>query len=121
MKPGIKLYIQTEDGEGFFGDGRFRLLKKIDESGSIRQASRELSRGYRKAWEDIRRLEEKIGRQVVIRNRGGCGGGSAELTEFGRKMVKAWERYRDEVCRGAENSYRNHIEEIIEEAERDER
>ncbi|MBD3180192.1 MAG: hypothetical protein GF417_11705 [Candidatus Latescibacteria bacterium] len=45
MKPGIKLFVQTENGEGFFGDGRFRLLKKIDESGSIRQASRELDRG----------------------------------------------------------------------------
>ncbi|MFO7914996.1 MAG: LysR family transcriptional regulator [Candidatus Krumholzibacteriales bacterium] len=113
MKPGIKLYIQTEEGEGLFGDGKFRLLRMIDESGSIRQASRELSRGYRKAWEDIRRLEEKIGRQVVKRSRGGCGGGSAELTEFGKRMVRAWERYRNEVCRGAENSFRNHIESII--------
>lgn len=118
MKPGIKLFLETENGEGLFGDGRFLLLRKIDESGSIRQASRELSRGYRKAWEDINRVEEKMGRKLVIRSRGGSGGGSARLTDFGRRMVEAWEQYRREVCREAEDSYRNHIEEIIEEVEK---
>jgi molybdate transport repressor ModE-like protein len=118
MKPGIKLFVQTEDGEGFFGDGRFRLLKKIDESGSIRQASRELDRGYRKAWEDIKKLEERIGRRVVIRNRGGCGGGSARLTEFGRRMVEAWEKYRREVVREAEDYYSNLMEDILKEEEK---
>jgi molybdate transport system regulatory protein len=115
MKPGVKLFLQTEEGEGLFGDGRFRLLRKIDETGSIRQASRDLSRGYRKAWEDINRLEEKIGRKVVTRSRGGSGGGSARLTDFGRRMIEAWERYRKEVCSEAEISYRSHVEKIIEE------
>jgi len=117
MKPGIKLFIETENGEGFLGDGRFRLLRKIDETGSIRQASRELSRGYRKAWGDINRLEKRLGRKVVIRSRGGCGGGSARLTDFGREMLQAWERYRREVYREAEDLYRSHMEEIIEEGE----
>jgi molybdate transport system regulatory protein len=119
MIPGVKLFIQTEEGEGFFGDGRFLLLRKIAESGSIRQAARELSRGYRKAWEDIRKLEARAGRQVVARHRGGPDGGSAQLTDFGRRIVAAWEKYRREVRREAEDSFRTHMKELIEEVEKE--
>ncbi|MBD3180191.1 MAG: hypothetical protein GF417_11700 [Candidatus Latescibacteria bacterium] len=55
---------------------------------------------------------------MVIRNRGGCGGGSARLSEFGRRMVEAWEKYRREVVREAEDYYSNLMEDILKEEEK---
>jgi molybdate transport system regulatory protein len=69
IEPGIRLFLLNEEGEGLFGDGRFKLLKEVRDRGSIVKAAESLGRGYRKAWEDIRRVEEGFGREIVIKSR----------------------------------------------------
>ncbi len=61
MEPGVKLYINTDERDGLFGDGKYLLLKSISELGSLRKASIKLDWGYRKAWEDILRTVEVLG------------------------------------------------------------
>ncbi|MHC4096735.1 MAG: hypothetical protein ACYSU3_11845 [Planctomycetota bacterium] len=39
LRTKFKLWLSTEDAEGVFGDGKWRLLKKIDAKGSLRAAS----------------------------------------------------------------------------------
>ncbi len=112
MKPGVKLYIESDSREGFFGDGRCRLLEAVAETGSILKAAQALGRGYRKAWSDIKDIEDKMGRKVVEKSRGGSEGGYTRLTVFGERFVKAWKEYRKEIVTSVEDSFERHLKGI---------
>ena len=114
MRPRAKLYLYDTEAGGVFGDGRWRLLAAVHELGSIREAARALGRGYRKAWGDIKRAEEALGRRLVRKSRGGPSGGSTELTDLGRELLRAWERYRDDVSSSMGEAFERHLERIVE-------
>ena len=113
MEPHAKLYLQSAEDRGLFGDGKWRLLVAIKEHGSIREAARVLGRGYRKAWGDIKSAEESFGRAIVEKKRGGAEGGATELTEFGLRLVEAWEKYRGKVRSCIGEAFEEHLKPII--------
>lgn len=91
IKPRLKLWFVDDKGEYVFGLGTMRLLAAIDRLGSINAASRELTMSYRYALERITTVEERLGRSLVERTRGGKDGGGAKLTAFGRTISKEYE------------------------------
>ena len=117
VKPGIRLYLSDDRSEGMFGDGKWRLLKSIDEEGSIRKAAEKLGRGYRKAWGDIKRTENALGRKIVRKMRGGSAGGSTELTEFGRELLSGWQKYREAVMKGMDGAFEQYLSGLLERSE----
>lgn len=120
MESHAKLFIFSSETEGFFGDGKWRLLVAVREHGSIQEAARRLGRGYRKAWGDIKRAEEGFGRKIVRKTRGGPSGGRTELTEFGNRLLDAWARYRDEVRSCMSDAFSRHLENLIVETNEEE-
>jgi molybdate transport system regulatory protein len=117
VRPGVKLYLSGGGSEGMFGDGKWRLLATIAEEGSIRKAAERLGRGYRKAWGDIKRTENALGRRIVRKTRGGPSGGTTELTEFGRELLACWRSYRDEMNRGMEDAFEKHLSDLLKRSE----
>ena len=85
------------DGEKFFGPGRVKLLKLIEETGSIAKASRRMGMSYKKAWVMIDDMNSKVSDPFVIAKKGGQKGGGTELTEPGRKVVKAFDRLSQKI------------------------
>ncbi|WDF77207.1 LysR family transcriptional regulator [Mucilaginibacter sp. KACC 22773] len=81
-----KLYIEV-NGERVIGPGRVELLERIKESGSIRQAAMQMNMSYRQAWQFIDHMNTNMGDPVVISVRGGKGGGKAEVTPKGLKVI----------------------------------
>lgn len=114
VKPGVKLYLSDGESDGMFGDGKWRLLKTIEEEGSIRKAAEKLGRGYRKAWGDINRTEQAIGRKLVKKTRGGPAGGTTELTEFGRELLGGWQKYRAAVLKGMDGAFEEYLAGLLE-------
>ncbi len=89
----VKLWMVNEKGEAVFGDGLARLLEEIIEHHSMLEAAEHLGMSYRYALHRITLAEERLGESLVTRLRGGArGGGSSEVTDFGRALVR---RYRD--------------------------
>jgi len=117
VRPGIRLYISDGQSEGMFGDGKWRLFMSIDEEGSIRKAAEKLGRGYRKAWGDIKRTENVLGRKLVRKTRGGPAGGTTELTEFGRELLAGWQRYREAVLKGMDDAFDTYLAGLLERSE----
>ncbi len=113
MEPHAKLYLLSDEDEGLFGDGKWRLLMAVREHGSIQEAARSLGRGYRKAWGDIRSVEEEFGRAIVKKKRGGSAGGATELTEFGVQLLDAWEKYRSEVRLRMNEAFEEYLKPIV--------
>lgn len=68
---------------------KFSLLKAIQESDSIKHASKECGVSYRKAWDNIRESENALGFKLVETHRGGPEGGRTILTKDGNRLVEA--------------------------------
>ena len=109
----FKLWLSTRDIEGVFGDGKWRLLKAIESTGSLTSASESLRISYRKAWGDLKKAQEALNVALVKKQRGGILGGQTTLTEQGKKWVKAYTRFRDETEKAVEKAYKKHIKALL--------
>ena len=90
MKAIAKLRITDDDGNNIFCSGAEELFMLIDETGSVRHAAEKMGLSYSKAWKIISRIENATGRSAITRTKGGRGGGRAELTEDGRKLLSMY-------------------------------
>lgn len=113
MNPRAKLFVSKAGCDGVFGEGKWKLLAAVKEHGSISKAAAALGRSYRKAWGDIKRAEEAIGKPLVTRIRGGADGGQSVLTDFSERLLKAWEDYRRQAHASIKIAYSRHLEELL--------
>ena len=113
LRARFKLWLSTEDIEGVFGDGKWRLLKAIQSEGSLKAASKLLKISYRKAWGDLKKAEECLDINLLEKHRGGRMGGRSGLTIHGKKWVKAYAGFRRDIERAVEKTYKKHIEELV--------
>ena len=74
------------------GHGKIRLLELMDELGSIAAAARSMGMSYRRAWLLCDEVNRMFREPVIGTRLGGKGGGKAQLTPFGREVVRL---YRD--------------------------
>jgi len=86
-----KIWLEV-DGEPVFGQGREDLLRRIQETGSINAASKKMGIPYRKAWTYIDAMEKRLGFPLVIRRKGGAGGGESILSP---QAVAFLEKFHD--------------------------
>ncbi|MBS1526802.1 MAG: LysR family transcriptional regulator [Bacteroidetes bacterium] len=93
------LWLESGD-KRFFGPGPVELLERIAETGSIRQAAKEMQMSYKKAWELINNLNAHTTSPVVIPQTGGeKGGGSIvtpealELIQYHRELRKRFKAF----------------------------
>jgi molybdate transport system regulatory protein len=61
---------------------------------------------YVKALHLLNRLEDDLGRQILVRKRGGNDRGGTELTPFGRRYISEYNRLAEKVRTGAEREFR---------------
>jgi len=113
LRARFKLWLSTRDIEGVFGDGKWRLLKAIENTGSLTSASESLRISYRKAWGDLKKAQEAMNITLVEKKRGGILGGQTNLTEKGKKWVKAYTRFRDDTEKAVEKAYEKHIKALL--------
>src|SRR5687767_432417 len=84
------LWIES-NGERFFGPGPVELLERIDNTGSISQAAKQMHMSYKKAWEIISALNTQTIHPLVVTQTGGTSGGGSIITSEARQMI-AWHR-----------------------------
>lgn len=88
-------------GERRLGPGKITLLERIMETGSISAAGRRLGMSYRRAWLLVDAMNRMFSEPVVVTATGGHQGGGAEVSAFGRQLVKTYRaverRFADDV------------------------
>ena len=89
--PRMVLRIDFDDAR-YIGHGRIELLEHIAELGSIAKAAKAMGMSYRRAWYLAESINSTFSEPVVVRQHGGKGGGSAQLTASGVALVRD---YRD--------------------------
>ena len=93
MEPRSKLWIER-DGKIVLSDYRVRLLKLIDETGSLAEAASRMQLSYRRAWGKLKEIEANLGLRLVESAAGGAGGGGSTLTADGRRLIARYEDFR---------------------------
>ncbi len=85
-----RIWIES-DSNVLLGEGRVKLLKAIDKTGSLSKAAKTLNLSYKKAWHLIDSVNKTAKKPVTINSIGGKGGGGAELTDYGKSLINAFD------------------------------
>ncbi len=59
--------------------------------GSLSKAAKLLNLSYKKAWNLIDSVNKSAKKPVTINSIGGKGGGGAELTEYGKSLIRVFD------------------------------
>jgi molybdate transport system regulatory protein len=75
-----------------FGPGKAELLERIQKTGSISEAAKEMKMSYMRAWQLVKGMNKSWAEPLVTTARGGSKRGGTAVTETGLKVL---ELYRD--------------------------
>ena len=92
-----KMWLETIDGEGILGDGKWQILRTVDQEGSLTAACQKLGLTYRRTWGDLKKIEEQLGFPLLNKSRGGKEGGMSELSPQGQALVAAFDKFHKKV------------------------
>jgi len=87
LKVRFRIWLEKE-GKPIISEGKYRLLKEIEKTGSIKEAAQKLGLSYKRAHSQIRVMEERLGEELVERRRRK----GAVLTRTGKEILKEYER-----------------------------
>lgn len=99
-----KVWLEV-DGVPLLGEGRERLLTLIEETGSISAAARGMGITYRKAWGHLQAMEGKLGSPLVLRQKGGAGGGESLLTVEAVDLLSRFSRLRRDLTTAVDRKF----------------
>lgn len=105
MRPLTKVYLLDENGQRFFGDGPCRLLRLVEETGSLQKAAQEMGMAYTKAMKLLKQAEAAVGEPLTRRLIGGAGGGGSVLTQRGRELTEQYEQYKEACLQAGRRCY----------------
>ena len=84
--PGLTLRILGA-GNPAIGPGKAELIARIEATGSISAAARDMGMSYRRAWQLVEALNTSFSEPVVKTAIGGKRGGGASVTAFGLELA----------------------------------
>lgn len=91
--PHYKIWITDEVGNGILGDGKWKILKAVEEHGSLVAACKALGITYRRTWGDLQTISRQLGFPLLSTSRGGRDGGCSILSPQGKLLVGAFDRF----------------------------
>jgi molybdate transport system regulatory protein len=108
MKIIYKIWLENERGRAF-GEGPYRLLRGIQETGSLRKAAFAMGLAYKKARFLITGCERSLGFALTRRKIGGVTGGGSEVTAEAVELMRKHEKLRAEAERTLVEAYEKHF------------
>jgi molybdate transport repressor ModE-like protein len=89
LEPSYTVFLGI-GSRSIIGELEARMLRAIDQTGSLSLAARTLDLSYPFVWNTISRIERAVNQKIVARERGGQKGGRAELTNQGKDLLQAY-------------------------------
>lgn len=112
MKAVTKVTFLDDNGEKFFGEGPARLLRGVEEHGSLRAAAMSMEMAYTKALKLMKQAETALGYPLITRITGGKDGGGSILTPEGKRWLLKYEAYWDACVKSNQELYRQFFPKI---------
>ena len=98
---------------GLLYDSRLSmLLHLVEDTRSVREACSLMQMSYSTAWNMLNHVEDELGFPLVVRNRGGASGSGSVLTEKGKQLMDAYDRFFAHLSQEARQLYSKLFESI---------
>ena len=97
----------------FFDEKIAMLLSLVDETSSVRTACQRMQISYSTGWNIIRTMESQFSRTLIERSQGGAGGGQSRLTEDGRQLIEAFNRFSAALKQAANELFDSYFEDKL--------
>ena len=81
------------------GPGKVELLGRIQQTGSITEAARQMGMSYMRAWKLIQTMNQCFKEPVVVAVRGGQRRGGAGLTGVGSRVLRLYQKMERDSLR----------------------
>jgi molybdate transport system regulatory protein len=104
LAPRHKVWLKW-DGLFLMGPNYVRFLAAVGERGTIREGGQAVGWSYRTCLNRLRRMEEVLGRPVLVTSRGGKAGGGAALTAEAARLVRIFQRWEEDVDRLTQRAF----------------
>ena len=111
MRSVTRIVLVDEAGEKFFGEGPYRLLLAVEETGSLRMAAQSMDMAYSKAMKILKRGEAALGFPLTNRTAGGVSGGGSRLTPQGKEWIARYAAYRNACMEANASLFRQFLPE----------
>ena len=89
------------------------LLHLVDDTRSVRDACSLMQISYSAAWNLLNQVEDELGFPLVTRIRGGSTGSGSVLTEKGRALMDAYDRYVQQLNQEAQNLFKAYFSALL--------
>ncbi len=101
LKVKSKVWIENTRGETVIGEGRFKILKAISETGSISKAALKVGQPFRRVWARVRDAETQSGIKLVETSSKG-----SILTSEGEELLRRYAELHRVCNRYANTKFR---------------
>lgn len=81
------------------------LLHLVEDTHSVQEACSLMQISYSTAWKMLNHVEESLGFPLIVRNRGGSSGNGTVLTDKGRQLMDAYDRFSERLNQQAQQLY----------------
>ena len=108
-----KIWMSDYENKGILGDGKWQILKLIENKGSIKAACDELGYTYRRTWGNLKKIEQFFGFPLLEKQRGGSDGGRTLLTPEGKKLVQAFDNFHASVDEVIEKGFERFVRDLV--------
>ncbi len=98
LTPRAKVWLEV-DGRYVFGHGICEILRAVSETGSIKEAARQLGKSYRYVWGRVREAETALDTPLVDTRVGGAGTRRSNLTPAADSLIAGFAALRERVIR----------------------
>jgi molybdate transport system regulatory protein len=92
-----KFWIESDENISILGEGKWLLLKTIRATGSLKAAVDQMGYAYRQTWDNLRKIESRLGFKLIEKTRGGAKGGQTVLTPKGEKLIDIYEQLYHQI------------------------
>ena len=107
-----KMWMEDSAGKGILGDGKWQMLKLIEQKGSMKAACDELGYTYRRTWGNLKKIEDFFGFSLLEKHRGGAEGGNTQLTPEGKRLVAAFDHFHTRVDNTIQEGFATFLDEL---------
>jgi molybdate transport system regulatory protein len=90
IKEEYKVWL-SNDGKPLIGEGRYKLLKHIRDTSSLKASAERLGISYKTAQNYISRIEQNLGKDIIVSSKGGMIRGSSRLNDTGLMLIQRFE------------------------------
>jgi molybdate transport system regulatory protein len=105
VQPRVNLWIEV-DGNVALSRWRVRLLAAIADTGSISAGAERMGVSYRRAWEKIHEMEQRLDVTLLDTQTGGSGGGGARLTPAAQDYIRRFQHFSEGIDRYVQEHFR---------------